>query len=118
MEDNELQHPVPTLYKSDHVAAGVQVQHTTDWNLSHPQELAVRHRYPLSIDLTPRGPSDSDTTQDESLEAHHWEAPSPSQILSSSEVDPFASIPVDLPSSTLAQLIDQSAYKQPEKSNS
>lgn len=112
MEDKKLQFQAANLSISNLVGSAVQQQFAISQAVTHPYQLAIRRQGHLLVTPPPKTLSDSDNHEDTSPERQFLEVPSPTEVLNASEVDPFASMPVDLPASMLSELMDQSMYNQ------
>jgi hypothetical protein len=73
-------------------------------------QLALRNRYPLSIPLTPRERLEASKNRHDVKSDSEQRTPGPADVLNASDVNPFASLPVDLPPAILAQILDKSSY--------
>jgi hypothetical protein len=90
-----------------HFARADALPAATSGNQTGSRQLVLRSRSPLRPTST-QDQSGGSPNQDAETESQHSEVPSPYEVLDSSNVNPFASMPVELSPRLMALLMDQS----------
>ena len=117
MEEDVFQHEETAAGFGAKVTGAPPIDSRSHTSKNQHRELVLRHRQHDPPGQVQEGLIDENISQDGSTDRPYRETPSPDQILNGADVDPFATMPVDLPPNIMALLMDQSTCRSGRRRN-